>query len=234
MRRIRLAVSGLSAFALVAGMTATLAASAAQVTAIVDVDVLTADQKTTINTKGAEVVTHIEAAMKQASATGSTAAIEAQREAGKALAILRGIENVSPAARIHDAIQDLMHKSQGKKAKPEDLLPVISVMDEVGEVKGLGVEQARVSLGKAKENLAKGATVEAEADIVEADVSVGYLEIDLPIHATKDRLMRAISALTGAQPDMPNAKAALTDALKHSKTFVAIASGTAVEEDVEN
>jgi hypothetical protein len=33
---------------------------------------------------------------------------------------------------------------------------------------------------------------------------------------------------------MANAKAALTDALKHSKKFVAIASGTAVEEDVEN
>lgn len=231
MRRIRLAVSGLSAFALVAGMTATLAASAAQVTAIVDVDVLTADQKTTINTKGAEVVTHIEAAMKQASAAGSTAAIEAQREAGKALAILRGIENVSPAARIHDAIQDLMHKSHGKKAKPEDLLPVISVMDEVGEVKGLGVEQARVSLGKAKENLAKGATVEAEADIVEADVAVGYLEVDLPIHATEDRLMRAISDLARTTPDMASAKAALADALKHAKTFTAIASGVAVEED---
>ncbi len=231
MQRIKLAISGLSAFALVAGMTATLAASAGQVTAIVSVDVLTADQKTTISTKGADVVEHITKAQKQASAAGSTAAIEAQREAGKALAILRGIENISPAARIHDAFEDLIHKTHGKKVTPEDLLPVLSVMDEVGEVKGLGVEQARVSIGKAKANLAKGMTTEAEADIVEADVTVGYLEIDLPIHATKDRLMLAISNLVGATPNLPDARAALTDALKHAKTFTSIASGVAVAED---
>lgn len=233
MRRIRFPFSTLGAVALVAGLAASQVATAAQVTAIVGMDVLTADQKVTINKKGADVVTHIEAAIKQASAAGSTAAIEARREAGKALAILRGVEHVSPAARIHDAFEALMHKSHGK-AKPEDLQPVISVMDEVGEVKGLGVEEARVNIGKAKANLAKGATVEAEADVVEADVSVGYLEVDLPIHETKVRLMRAMTDLTGPTPNMANAKAALNDALKHAKTFTAIASGVAVEADAQN
>ncbi len=234
MRRIRLAFSTLGAIALVAGVVASQAATAAQVTAIVGMDVLTADQKVTINAKGKEVVDHITAAQKEASGAGTGAAIAAQREAGKALAILRGVENVSPAARIHDAFEDLMHKSHGKKAKPEDLLPVINVMDEVGEVKGLGIEQARVSIGKAKENLAKGMTTEAEADIIEADSTVGYLEIDLPIHETKVRLMRAISDLARTQPEMANAKAALVDALKHAKTFTAIASGVAVEADAGN
>ena len=233
MRRIRFTLSTLGAIALAAGIAASQAATAAQVTAIVDVDVLTADQKTTINKKGADVVTHIEAAIKQASAAGSTAAIDARREAGKALATLRGVKNISPAARIHDAFEDLMHKTHGK-VKPEDLQPVISVMDEVGEVKGLGVEEARVNIGKAKANLAKGATTEAEADIVDADVAVGYLEIDLPIHETEVRLMRAMTDLTGPSPNMANAKAALTDALKHAKTFTAIASGAAVEDDVQN
>lgn len=139
---------------------------------------------------------------------------------------------MSPATRIHDAIDALLHKTHNKKAKPEDLLPVIGVLDEVGDVKGLGVEEARVSLNKAKEKLGKGMTVEAEADIIEASATVGYLQIDLPIHETKVRLMRAIVAL--GQNDMGNANGALDDALKHSKSFIAIASGTAVEEDVEN
>ena len=195
MRRIRLTFTALSAIALVAGISPH-AASAAEEIAVVASDVLTADQKVFISKKGAEVVEHIGAAKKLAA--GTSGAANAQREAGKALAILRGIEKVSPATRIHDAIDALLHKTHGKKAKPEDLLPVIGVLDEVGEVKGLGVEEARVSLNKAKDKLGKGMTVEAEADIIEASATVGYLEIDLPIHETKVRLMRRDR---GARPE---------------------------------
>ena len=112
--------------------------------------------------------------------------------------------------------------------------PVIGVLDEAKDVKGLGVEEARVSLNRAKDKLGKGATVEAEADIEEASMTVGYLQIDLPIHETKVRLERAMYNLTQNPPNMPNAKAALNDALKHAKVFTAMASGTAVQEGVEN
>jgi YfdX protein len=231
MRRIDLALAALGAAVLVAGA-APRAASAAQETVLVETNTLTADQKVFVSKKGGEVASHIEKALKLTGAT--TDRVAAKLEVGSALAILGGIDHVSVATRIHNEIDKLLHKTQTKKAKATDLLPVMGVLDEAKDVQGLGVEEARVSLNRAKQKLAKGATVEAEADIIEASEAVSYLQIDLPIHATKERLERAMYYLTQNPPDMPNANAALKDALKHTKEFTAMASGTAVEEGVGN
>jgi len=231
MRRIEFAFAALGAVALVAGA-APRAASAAQETVLVETNTLTAEQKVFVSKQGGEVATHIENARKATGAT--TDRVAARLEVGKALAILGGIDHVSPATRIHAEIDKLLHKTQAKKAKASDLLPVMGVLDEAKDVQGLGVEEARVSLGRAKQKLAKGATVEAEADIIEASEAVSYLQIDLPIHATRERLERAMYFLTQNPPDMPNANAALQDALRHTKEFTAMASGTALEEGVGN
>ena len=230
MRRVEFAVAGLGALALVVAVLPR-GASAAQEMVFADTDTLTAEQKVFVSKKGAEVTRHIESAIKL---TQTSDRVAVQRETGKALAILGSINHVSVATRIHDAIDDLLHKTHAKTAKPDDLLPVIGVLDEAKDVKGLGVEEARVSLNRAKDKLGKGATVEAEADIEEASMTVGYLQIDLPIHETKVRLERAMYYLTQNPPNMPNAKAALNDALKHAKVFTAMASGTAKQEGIEN
>ena len=232
MRRVEfaVAVAALGALALLAGAVPR-AASAAQEVVFADTDTLTAEQKVFVSKKGGEVVSHIEAAQKLIATSDR---VGAQRETGKALAILGSINHVSVATRIHDAIDELLHKTHAKTAKQSDLLPVIGVLDEAKDVKGIGVEEARVSLNRAKEKLGKGATVEAEADIEEASMTVGYLQIDLPIHETRVRLERAMYYLTQNPPNMPNASAALNDALKHSKEFVAMASGNAIEEGVGN
>src|SRR5262249_55497927 len=104
------------------------AASAAQEMVFVDTDTLTAEQKVFVSKKGGEVVSHIEAALKLTK--GTTDATAARLETGKALAILGSINHVSIATRIHDAIDDLLHKTHAKTAKSSDLLPVIGVLDE--------------------------------------------------------------------------------------------------------
>ena len=229
MRRVEFTVAALGALALVAGALPR-AASAAQEMVFADTNTLTAEQKVFVSKKGGEVVSHIESAIKLTKTSDRSGA---QRETGTALAILGSINHVSVATRIHDAIDDRLHKTHAKTAKSSDLLPVIGVLDEAKDVKGIGVEEARVSLNRAKDKLDKGATVEAEADVVEASMAVGYLQIDLPIHETKVRLERAMYYLTQNPPNMPNANAALNDALKHAKAFTAMASGTAVQEGVQ-
>jgi len=230
MRRVEFTVAALAALSLF-GAASPRAASAAQEMMFADTNTLTAEQKVFVSKRGSEVVSHIESALKLTKTSDRSGA---QRETGKALAILGSINHVSVATRIHDAIDELLHKTHAKTAKSSDLLPVIGVLDEAKDVKGIGVEEARVSLNRAKDKLDKGATVEAEADIEEASLTLGYLQIDLPIHETKVRLERAMYNLTQNPPNMPNANAALNDALKHAKTFTAMASGKAMEEGVEN
>ena len=178
---------------------------------------------------GTEVMKHIGAAQKDTATTTDLAA--AQRETGKALALLRGVEKASPTQRLHAAIADLLHRTRTKKAKPEDMMEVFGVLNEVTEVRGIGVADTKTALDRAKGKLEKGATVEAEADLIEADQSVGYLELDLPVQETEARLHRALVAL--AEGDKGTANGALADALTHTRTWTAMAQGTAVEADVE-
>lgn len=206
------------------------AAFAAQEQEVVAVSALDQDVRLYIAKTGSEVMKHIGEAQKLTATTSDLAA--AQRETGKALALLRSVEKASPTHRLHDAIAGLRHRTRTKKAKADDVIPVFGVADEVMQVEGVGVADVKTSLESAKGKLAKGSTVEAEADLIEADESVGYLEIDLPVQETEVRLSRALVAL--ARGDKGTANAALAEALTHTKTWTAMAKGEAVEADVED
>lgn len=91
-------------------------------------------------------------------------------------------------------------------------------------------QEIRTSLERVKGKLSQGATVESEADLVEAYQGVGHLVIDLPLQATEVRLTAARVAL--AQRDTGNANAALADAINHTDTWTATAETTEVEADV--
>lgn len=206
------------------------AVQAAQEQAVIAVSALDQDVRLYVAKTGTEVMKHIGEAQKLTATT--TDLTGARREAGKALGLLRSVQKVSPTHRLHDAIAELRHRTRTKKAKPEDFLPVFGVLNEVTQIQGIGVADVKTSLERAKGKVEKGSTVEAEADLIDADEAVGYLEIDVPVEETEARLNRAIVAL--AQGDKGTANGALADALTHTKTWTAMAKGEAVEADVED
>lgn len=227
MHRSLIAIAALGALTLVAPG----AARAAETVEVVGIEALTEGQRSYISKTGAEVVRHIQAAQKLASTSDAAGA---QRETGKALNLMKGVEGMSPSERIKDAIAGVIHKIHHKTAKPDDLMPVETDVASVTQIEGLGVAETKTRLASARQHLAKGSYPEAEAELVVASESVNMLKIDLPIHETEVRLMRAIVFLSASpNPDLPNAKAALDDAYDHAKEFTAQASETVVEGAVE-
>jgi hypothetical protein len=225
---IRLGVAG--TIALAAAWLPQLAIAAQEQT-VVDMDAVSQDVRTYVAKVGGEVMQHIQAAQKLTAT--STDLSGAELETGKALALLESIHHVNPKQRLRQAIGDVLHRHRSGKAKPkaDDLVPVFGVLNEVSQVQGVDVADVKTSLEKAKGKLQSGSTVEAEADLVEAYNGVGYLEIDLPLKKTEERLVAARLALS--QGDKANANAALSDAITHTKTWTAMAQSTAVEADVE-
>jgi hypothetical protein len=220
-------LTALGAIALTAALTPG-AAGAAEEEVVIGMSAMTQEVRTYVGKTGGEVMKHIQEAQKLTATTSDLSG--AARETEKALALVHSAESASPTLKLREEIAGLLHHHRTKKAKADDVLPVMGVLNEISEVKGVDVADVRTSLERAKGKLAEGATVEAEADLVEAYQGVGYLEIDLPLQATEARLIAARVAL--AQRDTGNANAALADAINHTKTWTAMAESAEVEADV--
>jgi hypothetical protein len=213
---------------------ATLAAAptpaGAETQTVIAVSAMSEELRVAYDQTGEAIVTHIESAQKAMASSTDFAA--AQRETGQALTLLRGLNQESPTQRYHDAVARLLHKHRAKKATPPDFVPVVGALDEVKTLQGIEVADTHTKLERVKGKLEKEPTVDASADLIDASDDIGYLEIDLPIQATKERLMRAHLAI--AQRDAPNANAALADALSHAKTWTAKLDVEGVEADAMN
>lgn len=229
MRRIGNRLAALGAIAMTTALLP-FTAHAAEEQVAIETSVMTQDVSVYVAKTGGEVMQHIQNAQKLAATTTDLSG--AERETGKALALVHSVEHVSPTNRLRQAIAGLLHRHRTGKAKSDDVLPVMGVLNEVTQVQGVDVADVKTALERAKGHLAQGAQVEAEADLEEAYNGVGYLEIDLPIQATRARLVAARVALS--QGDKANANAALSDAINHTKTWTAMAQSAAEEADVEN
>lgn len=205
---------GLSLAALTLGMLVSSAAVAEQQD-VIGVSAMSQEVRVAYDETGQAIMDHI--AKAQQAMAGSTDFALAKIETGKALVLLRGLDQTSPTTRYHDAIASLLHRHRAKQAKPEDVVAVMGVLDDVEQLDGVEVADTHTKLERVKGKLEKDPTVDAEADLVDATDDIGYLEIDLPIQETKTRLINA--RLAEANRDAPNANAALSDALTHTKTW---------------
>lgn len=215
-------------FALAAAV-APWSAKAAEEQEIIEMSKMSQDVKVYVSKTGEQVVDHIEKAQKLMA--GTIDFDGARRETGKAMKLLKTVEHVSPTARFHALMADLLHKHKTKKAKPEDLLPVMAVLDDIKQVNGAAVVDVQTKLEKVKGKLQAEPTAETEADLIAADESIGYLEIDLPVQATEGYLAQAL--MNESMRDAANANANLTAALEHTKKWTAKAEVKGVEADAE-
>lgn len=197
---------------------------------VIAVSALRQDVRVAYDQTGQAIMDHI--AKAQGAMAGSTDFALAQIETGKALALLGSLEHKSPTNRYHDAIAGLLHRHRAKQAKPEDVVAVMGVLDDVKQLDGVEVADTHAKLERVKGKLEKEPTVDAEADVIDATDDVGYLEIDLPIQETKTRLIRA--RLAESERDAPDANAALSDALDHTKAWTKTVHVSLAETDAGN
>jgi len=228
MRSIGKAMVAVGAMALVSAAAPGLALAEQQT--VIGVEAMSQDVRVSYDKTGQAIMDHIAAAQKLMA--GTTDFAGAQLETGKALALLRSLEHESPTERFHDEMAKLLHHNRAKKAKAEDFVPVVGVLDDVKQLSGVAVEDTHNKLTKVKGKLQATPTVDAEADLIDATDDIGYLEIDLPVQETKTRLIRAIVA--ESQKDAPNANASLSEAMKHTKEWTATVHASLVEADAEN
>jgi hypothetical protein len=221
MRSMRVSLTALGLGILVSGL------ASAEQQDVIAVSALNQDVRVAYDETGQAIMDHI--AKAQAAMATSTDFALAEIETGKALALLGSLEHQSPTNRFHDAIAGLLHRHRAKQAKPEDFVPVMGVLNDVEQLDGVEVEDTHAKLERVKGKLEKEPTVDAEADLIDATDDVGYLEIDLPIQETKTRLISA--RLAESQRDAPNANAALSDALNHTKTWTATVQASLGEID---
>lgn len=191
---------------------------------VVAVSAMSQDVRVSYGKTGQAIMDHIAAAQK-AMATSSDFATAA-RETEHALLLLDGL---SPRQSYRAALANLLHRHKARKAKGDDVVPVMGVLDDVKEVTGVEVADTHTRLEKLKGKLVAEPSVEAEADIVEASRGVGYLEIDLPVQETKARLVAA--RLAESKRDAATANAALSDAMNKTKDWTARVQDSVTEAD---
>lgn len=152
-----------------------------------------------------------------------------RRDLGRARTLLQLVRDTSPPARVESGIDSVLARLRGeKKAGPDDLLPIYRELDSYGRVVTATDTVALVDSAKGK--LAAGEFEAAEADLVEAQKTLVYTEIDLPVRETLIRLGRAIEQVE--RKDLAAADAILEEAESHIQTFVEVASIRLEEEDV--
>ncbi len=225
MRSIGKAIAAVAAAVLLSG--AAPGTALAEQQTIIGVEAMSQDVRVGFDKTGQAIMDHIAAAQKLMA--GSTDFVGAQRETAKALALLKSLKHESPTQRFHDEMSKLLHHNRAKKAKAEDYVPVMGVLDDVKQLSGVEVEDTHDKLTKLKGKVQATPTVDAEADLIDATDDIGYLEIDLPIQETETRLVRALIA--ESQKDAPNANASLSEAMKHTKEWTATVHASLVEDD---
>ncbi len=213
-----------------AALVSTAPAGAKETQDIIAMSAMSQDVRVYVAKTGGEVVSHIEKAQKLAAT--STDFTAAAVEVSKALTLLESVAATSPHQSFKQKVGDLLHRHRAKKAKPEDMIPVEGVLNDIKQVNGAEVADVSTKLERVKGKLEDVSTVDSEADLMDASESIGYLEIDLPVQATKTRLMRAHIALLSK--DGAEANGALTEALESTKKWTAMAQVTAVEAGEES
>jgi hypothetical protein len=193
---------------------------------VVAVSAMSQDVRVAYGKTGQAIMDRIAAAQK-AMATSSDYATAA-RETEHALLLL---DSLSPRESYRAALGNLLHRHKAKKAKGDDVVPVMGVLDDVKEVSGVGVADTHTKLEKIKGKLVAEPSVDAEADIVSASEGVGYLEIDLPVQETKARLIAA--RIAESKRDAANANAALSDAMNKTKDWTALVQASATEAEAD-
>jgi hypothetical protein len=220
----RTAVGIVAAVGLVALWLGLASHARADETDIIAIDALSQDVRVMVGKTGHEVYDLIAEAQKLTATT--TDVPGARRKVDRALVVLSAVEEASPTHRLHAAIGRLLHRHRTGKAKPEDYTAVYGVLDEVSSFQGIDVATVRGALDRAKGK----SGVEAEAELAEADAAVGYLEMDLPVQQTRERLVAARFALSTR--DMGNANGALDDAMTHTRTWTEMAEKSVAVEEV--
>jgi hypothetical protein len=200
-------------------------AAMAEQETVIGVQAMSQDVRVAYDKTGSAIMGHIAAA--QSLMAGSIDFAGAQRETGKALALLRSLDHVSPTERFHNEMGRLLHHQRSKTPKAEAYEPVVGVLNDVKQLSGVEVEDTHNKLVKIQGKVKAEPTVDAQAELLDATDDVGYLEIDLPVQETKSRLMRAIVAMS--RRDAPTANAALADAMNNTKEWTKTVHATLIE-----
>ncbi len=131
--------------------------------------------------------------------------------------LLDGISHSLPAAelegRIWSAVQHLDH--EGAQQVLPDLIPLFSSLSEIVDTVPRG--QARQQLDLAREALQYGREREAKADLKAAGDALLYVEADLPLNSTRQRVKEAQQAIL--QGDIDRAAMSLEQAQRQVVTI---------------
>ena len=214
-----------------AALVASAPAGAKETQDVIEMSAMSQDVKEYTFKTGSEIAANIETAQKAMATTTNDFQV-ALVAVDKAIALVNSVQQASPTESFRQKLGDLFHRHRVKQAKSTDVIPVEGVLDDIKQVNAAGVENVNTKLERVKGKLEQVSTPESEADLIDASDDVGYLEIDLPVQQTKTLLMEAHAAIL--KRDAPNANAALSDALTHTKKWTATAHVEGVEADVEN
>ena len=176
-----------------------------------------------VSAKGTEILADISAARAAIEANDYE---KARFETAKARALLEEVRYKSPAVRLQDKITRALGLARESKATTNDLQPIFAELDAVKSVDEMADVREQVEL--ARGHVVAGSQAEAADALVMASSRIRYLEMDLPIQETLNRVHRAAYQLSRKDPLA--ASASLAEAASHTETFVAMASRSEMDE----